>query len=321
MQSSNSHAIYDRVTALVLETLESGVERWQKPWMVSRPMNAVTRRTYRGINVITLALTASARGFTSPGWVTYRAAIASGGHVKKGERGTTIVWWERVTANYVENTAATLEEPSDSVQRARWLTRTHTVFNLDQCGELEWLRAESHDRPPLEDPSAVWERIVAASGTRVKNDSDAAFYCPATDTIHMPAVQHFTSADAYSATLGHELIHSTGAPTRLNRTLSTRFGEEEYAAEELVAELGAAFLCGRLEIAQISQAAAYIKSWIRVLRNDARAIFTAARLAAQAADYLSPPEPEEATSENAEYSSRAIPSKALRDCCIRSSDF
>jgi antirestriction protein ArdC len=288
MQPSNSRTIYDRVTALVLEALESGVETWRQPWLNPSPVNAVTGRRYHGINVLTLALTASARGFTSPGWLTFRTATASGGHVKKGERGTTIAWWERCAAKPANDVLANSDEPSDPPQRSWWLTRTYTVFNLDQCAGLEALRVESRERRPHEDPSAVWERIVAVSGACVKHDSNAAFYCPATDTIHIPAVQQFISADTYSATLAHELIHSSGIPTRLNRTMSGHFGEHDYAIEELVAELGAAFLCGRLGIDHISQAASYIDCWIRVLRSDNRAIFTAARLANQAAGFLFP---------------------------------
>lgn len=288
MQPSNQHAIYDQVTSLVLEALESGVERWQQPWAAVTPVNAVTRRPYRGINVIVMALTATARGFTSPGWLTYRAARAAGGHVKKGERGTTIVWWERRTATESDARPILMAEQRAPAQRSWWLTRTYTVFNLDQCAGLESLEVESAQHAHFEDPSADWVRIVAASGARVEHDSNAAYFCPATDTIHLPSIQQFASADAYSATLAHELIHATGTATRLNRQLGGRFGEQDYAVEELVAELGATMLCARVGIDHISHAAAYIDSWIRVLRNDSRAIFTAARLAAQAADFLSP---------------------------------
>jgi antirestriction protein ArdC len=287
MQTTKHHAIYDQVTSLVLEALESGVERWQQPWVTRTPVNAVTRRPYRGINTVVLALTAAKRGFSSSGWVTYRASIAAGGHVKRGERGTTIVWWERRTETQSDERATRPDAAQEIVSRSWWLTRTFTLFNLDQCQGLDALRGESRQRADFEDPSAEWKRVVTASGARLLHDSSAAYFSPVTDTIHMPAIGQFTSTDAYSATLAHELIHSTGTPNRLNRQLLGRFGDHEYAIEELVAELGAAFLCGRFGINHISRAASYIDSWMRVLRTDNRAIFTAARFATQAADYLS----------------------------------
>jgi antirestriction protein ArdC len=299
MQSTKQQTLYDQITDRVLNALESGVERWQQPWTTRAPINAVTERPYRGINILLLALTAAERNYVSSGWVTYRAAAAAGGHVRRGERATTIAWWERRTARIEENTIDPLES-SEPEARSRWLTRSYAVFNLDQCDGLESLRMRSIAHEEGFERIAECQRAVSSSGARIEHGAGAAYYCPATDTISLPEAEHFTSSEAYYATLFHELTHWSGAPSRLNRQITGRFGDAAYAFEELVAELGAAFLCGRFAIDHVSQAAAYVQSWIRVLRNDNRAIVTAARLATQAADYLSPPAPEETARERAE---------------------
>jgi antirestriction protein ArdC len=285
MQLTKQQSIYDQITGRVLNALESGVERWQRPWTTRAPVNAVTKQPYRGINNLLLALTAAERNYVSPGWLTYRAAVAAGGHVRRGERATTIVWWGRRTMRAEDSTTES-NESHEPESRSRWLTRSYAVFNLDQCDGLESLQAHSRGHDEAFETIAECQRVVSSTGARIEHGAHAAYYCPATDTISLPAVRSFTSSAAYYATLFHELTHWSGAPSRLNRQLTGRFGDAAYAAEELVAELGAAFLCGRCEIDHVSQAAAYLQSWIRVLRNDNRAILTAARLATQATDLL-----------------------------------
>jgi antirestriction protein ArdC len=299
MRPSNRKPIYDEITDRVLKALERGVEGWQKPWRSCAPENAIAKRPYRGINVLLLNIAASERGYASHRWISYRAATAAGGHVRRGERATTIVWWERRAISSSGQHTNESDDASAPEPRSAWLTRTHSVFNLDQCEGLDSLREESTHTAESREPIAGCERIVAQSRARICVGGSSASYCPATDTICIPSPKQFTSADAYYATLFHELTHWTGTPNRLNRQLRGRFGDHEYAMEELVAELGAAFVCARFDINHISQAASYIDSWMRVLRSDNRAIFTASRLAAQAAEFLCPAEAEGSMHEDA----------------------
>jgi len=286
MQPTKRPSIYDEITSRVLQKLESGVESWQRPWRTIGPVNALTNRAYRGINILLLGIAASERGYASNGWVAFRAAAAAGGHVTRGERATTIVWWERRVVTSSEKDISEIADAAMCESRSSWLTRTYSVFNLDQCEGLASLREQSTRKIAHHELVGACERIVVASGARIRAGGASASYCPATDTISLPALQQFSSADSYYATLFHELTHWTGAPDRLNRKRSVRFGSDAYAFEELVAELGAAFLCGRCAIPHVTRAAAYLDGWLRVLRSDSRAIVAAARLASASSDYL-----------------------------------
>lgn len=279
--------IYQQVTDKIIAGLENAI-RWQKPWTsafgngkLSRPINAITRRPYSGINVALLWST----GSDCQEWATYKAWQAAGAQVRKGEKGTTVVFWKRYEIE------AEGDQQDDDEQAYRLVARAYTVFSAAQVDG--WSKAPIA-QPAGFDPVAEAEKFVAATGAIIHHGGDRACYIPALDLIKMPERSAFVGSDtsspaeAYYGTLLHELTHWTGHGTRCARDFSGRFGDSAYAAEELVAELGAAFLCADLGIASDPRAdhAAYLASWLKVLRQDKRAIFTAASKAEQACRYL-----------------------------------
>lgn len=288
MRQTSANSIYEQVTARIVSALENGVIPWQKPWRaVDGPVNAVSKREYRGINVLILNLTAIERGYASTGWITYSAAREHGGHVRQGEKATSVVWWDkrpkhRHDLDRDDTRTQFAPDPSDYV----FFARTCSVFCLDQCDGLELLRRDLAGVQAACEPLPACQRVIAESGVHVRHGGSEAFYSPLTDSITLPAADHFKSLDGYYATAFHELMHATGAPHRLHRDFGKRFGDDQYAIEELVAELGAAFLSSMCGIEHLTQAASYIESWLSVLKQDTRAIFTAARSATVAADYL-----------------------------------
>lgn len=273
--------VYQEVTDRIIAELEAGTVPWVKPWAAAgnaMPHNALSGRAYNGVNVLLCWATQMHKGYTSNGWLTYKQAGALGGHVRKGEKGTAIVFWKfnkRTERN---------EDGTDKVVTIP-MARVYTVFNVEQCEGLtlparEMVELSEHERHEHA------EQLMSASGVAIRHGGDRAFYTPSHDYVQLPELGTFAEAAGYYATAMHELTHSTGHKSRCDRDLSGRFGTESYAAEELVAELGAAFLCAELGIAGDLRHAGYIDSWLRVLKQDKRAIFTAARLATQAADWL-----------------------------------
>ena len=245
------------------------------------PTNACTRRPYRGINVVLLAMEAHAHGYALNRWLTYRQAAALGGQVRKGENGTHVVFWKLRT---VEAKAEAHDEtPSEKVVP---LLRCFTVFNTAQVDGLPSGMAEPPPTVPTWSGDEAAEQLIDASGADIRHGGFKAFYMPANDYIQIPPRATFTSASGYYATTLHELVHWTGHTSRLDRQLRGRFGDEAYAAEELVAELGSAFLCAHCRVDGQLQHAAYIGNWLRVLRSDKRAIFVASTKAQHAADFL-----------------------------------
>jgi len=272
--------LYQEITNTIVAQLEAGTVPWVKPWrdkggMVEAglPYNAVTKRQYNGINVPILWGTGGAKGYAGGGWLTFNQARKAGGMVRKGERGTMIVFAQQVT-----------RENDDGKTRSFPILKSFTVFHVSQCDGLPDDVNAIPETPKVE-PDHVLDWVCRA-GARVEHGGNRAFYTTARDHIQMPMKKDFRDAESYAATLLHEATHWSGGPARLNRTFGKRFGDDAYAAEELVAEIGAAFLCGRLGIRGQLQHADYIASWLKVLRNDKRAIFTAASAASKAADYL-----------------------------------
>lgn len=268
-------SMYTRITHEIIADLERGVPPWAKPWTGSAdpiPHNAATGRRYRGINHLLLGMRCYALGYRTNGWLTYRQARHLGGHVRRGEHGTTVVYYQPV-------------EQTDEEERKRAVIRAFTVFNLDQTAGLEALAPEDSAEIPWE-PHAQAERVITQSGADIRHQGGKAFYAPSRDCIVMPTKSAFETADGYYATVLHELSHWTGHPGRLDRSLTGRFGSEAYAVEELIAELSAAFLCAHCRIPGRLQHSSYIASWLKVLGNDHRAIFTAASHAQKSADYL-----------------------------------
>lgn len=281
--------VYTRITGQIVAELEKGVRPWMKPWdaahvagPVSRPLRA-NGKAYGGINIVMLWASAMEQGFTAPIWMTFKQAKELGAHVKKGEKGTLVVYASTITREEAgeEGEAQTREIP---------FMKGYTVFNVEQ---IEGLPAHYHAKtePRLNDQQRIEnaESFFAALGADIRHGGNAAYFNPTDDFVQMPPFESFTSAEAYYATRGHEMTHWTRHPSRLDRDFGRkRFGDAGYAMEELVAELGAAFLCADLELTpQIrDDHAPYIAGWLQVLKHDKRAIFTAASHAQKAVDFL-----------------------------------
>ncbi|HQC98760.1 MAG TPA: zincin-like metallopeptidase domain-containing protein [Aquabacterium sp.] len=275
--------LYQSVTDQIVAALEVGTAPWIRPWTGADdvPANATTQRPYRGINVLLLNLHAQARGFSHNRWLTFQQALAVGAHVRKGEHGVPIVFFKmhEVDASDVQH------KPAD-VRKVIPLLRSFTVFNVDQVDGLP------PKLMPVPTPTAIWdaldaaEQLIDATGADVRHGGSRAFYAPTHDLIQLPPRTAFASPSDYYGTAVHELTHWTGHPSRCNRSLGMRHGIDAYAFEELVAEMGAAFLCSHLKLPGRLQHDSYIASWLAALRNDKRLIFVAASQAQKAADYL-----------------------------------
>lgn len=279
----NSEAsVYETVTKSIIEELKRGVVPWVRPWKTgasSIPRNALSQRPYRGINILLLWAAASAKGYASPVWLTFRQAQQLGGTVRKGEHGTEIVYVSQAQKTDTNETDA------ETHTVVRFL-RFHSVFNTEQTIGIPESCRGIGEPIPLDER---WERVeafITEIGATIRHGGDGAYYVLTEDVIVLPQRVDFESLGHYFATSLHEHIHFTGHPKRLHRDLAGRFGSRAYAAEELVAELGAAFLAAHLEIAGALRHASYIASWLELLENDRKAIFTAASAATKAADFL-----------------------------------
>jgi len=280
--------LYDEVTARIVGELEAGRFPWVQPWGRAGgtgpglPRNALTGRTYSGVNVLILWGAVIAHGFPTQSWLTFRQAREAGGCVRKGERGATVVYADRFTPEAEKERA---QRDGDEARAVPFLKR-FTVFNVAQC---EGLRAGlAADPAPLPEREIVpvAEEVIAASGVEFRIGGDRAFYAPDPDFVAVPPQPAFFEQINYYRTCLHELTHATGHPKRLGRDLKNAFGSKDYAREELVAEMGSAFLCAALGIVPTVRHADYIGSWLEVLREDNRAIFRAASAATKAADWL-----------------------------------
>lgn len=271
--------IYTRVTRHIVEALERQQLRGL-PWHHAGglPANAVTDRPYRGINVLVLWAAAAVTGYGSPHWGTFRQWQSLGRSVRRGEKATAVVFWKTLATGRDSD-----EEPEEEKDRVRFVARGYPVFNADQ---LDGPGAETTSGPG--DHFAAAEHLVAALRPDLRHGGDTAYYDPSGDYIQMPNPDSYADRSGYYSTLAHELTHWTGATTRLGRDLSGRFGSAAYAMEELVAELGSAFLCALvgLEAEPRPDHARYVGSWLEVFRRDTRAVFTAAAKAQAAADWM-----------------------------------
>lgn len=273
---------YLEVTDRIIESLKNGVIPWERPWASGAPRNAESGRRYRGINRLMLELTALQRGFESTGWLTYNAARRLGGHVRRGETGTMVIFYERRPKRPVDNPSWDLETDDEYA----FFARHHFVFSLDQVEGLDGLRSYHAGLFAAPDPCARADQIIERSGAQIVHAGDVAAYSPDEDRIYLPPRSVFTSTAGFYSTSMHELTHWSGHPSRLNRSFEGRFGQPEYAAEELIAELGSAFLCTEAGLETVSQSASYIDGWLKLFEGDCRAIFTAAREAQIATDFL-----------------------------------
>ncbi len=275
--------LYSEVTARILAELERGAAPWIKPWSATAgqnvPQNAVTNRPYSGCNVILLWLTRG-RGWATPRFVTFKQAQEAGGSVRKGEHGTRVYFVKQLRVQ------GEGEEPE--AERLIPMLREYTVFNVAQCDGLpERIVAGKPQRlrnPDTRDELA--DQFLGTIGADIREGHGEAYYAPGHDFISLPAFAAFKGADHFYNVAFHELTHWTRHKARLDRDLKGRFGERAYAAEELIAELGSAFLAAEFGFDGDVRHAGYIETWIGLLRSDKRAFFTAASKAQAAADYL-----------------------------------
>ena len=271
--------IYETTTRAIIEEMERGAVPWVRPWKTDRrntgsvmPGNAITGRSYSGINVPILWASADSNGYPSHAWMTFKQAQDHGAHVRKGERGTHVVFTKPLV----------FKGEDDEIEK-RSMLREYTVFNVAQ---IEDFTATETPLPPEPERHAAVEVFITATKADIRHGGDKACFIPAIDLVNLPPASSFKSIEPYYATVLHELGHWSGHKPRLDRDLSARFGTRAYAAEEMVAEFTAAFLCAHLGITGELRHAGYIDNWLDLLRHDDRAIFTAASKASQAADYL-----------------------------------
>lgn len=276
--------LYETITNDIIVELEKGVAPWVKPWedgggMPLMPYNAASGHRYRGVNVLLLWRASHMKGYRHPAWVGYHQAHELGGYVKKGEKATVVVYASTFIPRDERN------KPEEEQKRVPFL-KQRDVFNVEQTANLPDHLTRSPEPKPLPEAIDAVDGFLRTIGANVLHGGNRAAYSPHFDLITLPEPEKFRSAPDYYATSLHEHTHWTGHKSRLNRDFSGRFGDESYAAEELVAELGAAYLSATLSIPGKLQHAEYIGNWITLLRHDARAIFTAASRATDAANFL-----------------------------------
>jgi antirestriction protein ArdC len=282
--------VYQRITDRIVAELEQGVRPWLKPWNAEHAAGRITRPLrangipYQGINTVMLWSAAVASGYAAPIWMTFKQAQELGAHVRKGEKGQLVVYADRIRRTERD------EETGDEQEREIPFMKGYTVFNVEQ---IEGLPAHFYaPAAPRLDPVQRIEHaeaFFAATGADIRHGGNQAYYAVTHDYVQMPPFETFRDAESYYATLAHECTHWTRHPSRLERDFGRkRWGDEGYAMEELVAELGSAFISADLDLSLEPRAdhAAYIGNWLKVLKDDKRAIFTAASHAQRAADYL-----------------------------------
>jgi antirestriction protein ArdC len=281
--------LYTRVTNAIVADLERGVRPWLKPWNAEHAAGRITRplraggQPYKGINVLMLWASAMEQNFSAPIWMTFNQAKELKASVRKDSKGTLVVYADRIT----KTEAA---ENGEETGRDIYFMKGYIVFNVEQ---IEGLPPHFYaTAAPQTDPVARIEaadRFFANTGADIRHGGNQAYYAPERDYVQMPPFVSFKDAESYSSTLAHEMTHWSKHPTRLNRDFGRKkFGDEGYAREELVAEIGAAFLCCDLGITPETRDdhAAYLGHWLKVLKEDKRAIFQAAAHAQRAVDFL-----------------------------------
>ena len=276
--------IYSQVTEQIIADLEAGTVPWEQPWNggFSLPRNGSTQNFYSGINILILWMRQKKACFSSSQWLTFNQAKTLGGSVKKGEKATRILFYSPLKIEE-KNDAGNVEEKTIS------MLKVHSVFNLTQIEGLESLIEIERGTAQRSEPEICIEaeKVLQNSGAKVSFDGGPmAFYDIASDSIHMPEKTMFKDQLGFYGTLLHELTHWTGAETRLNRKLESTKVKSQYAAEELVAELGSSFLCAHVGLKYTTQHASYINEWLKVLREDKGAIFRAASQARVATEFL-----------------------------------
>jgi antirestriction protein ArdC len=293
MPAPHKFDVHQEITNRIVNALETAPD-FRLPWIrdkggsMQRPANVASRNPYNGVNILSLWLSALASDYPSNVWGSYRQWQLSGAQVRKGEKASLVVFYKTVDVEQTNEQTGQPEQGERMFARASW------VFNAAQVeGFTPEPTAELPDQP-IFDPIERAEAFAKATGAVIDEHGDMACFIPGPDKIVMPERRRFTGsetttpAEAFYSTLCHELVHWSGAKPRLDRDLQGRFGSESYAMEELVAELGAAFLCSDLGITPEPREdhACYIANWLKVLKNDKKAVFTAASKASEAANWL-----------------------------------
>jgi antirestriction protein ArdC len=290
MQTTEKQDIYARITNQIVSQLEKGVRPWVRPWNAEHAAGRITRplrhngRPYSGINVLSLWASAMAQNFAAPVWMTFKQAMELDAHIRKGEKGSLVVYADSITRKETD------EKTGDEIEREIPFLKGYIAFNVEQIEGLpEIFYAKA---APTRDPVARIEHaenFFGSMGATIRHGGNQAYYAQELDYVQMPLFEAFRDAESYYSTLAHELTHWTKHPQRLDRDFGRKsWGDEGYSREELVAELGSAFLCADFELHQEPREdnAAYIATWLEVLKNDNRAIFAVAAHAQRAADYL-----------------------------------
>jgi len=272
-------SVYQEVTDRIIKELETGVIPWVKPWRAdsSADKNLISKENYKGINRLLLGMSSMSNGFNSPVWATYQQWQSKGVQVKKGEKGTQIVFFKPVKTE-------TVNDQGETETGGYNVLKSYFVFNASQT-DIEVIPSAETDTTPF-NPIPECEARIVKTGAIINHGGDSAFYHRESDKIQLPNKNTFLSEAHYYATAFHELTHWAGAAHRLDRVKGKRFGDPAYAFEELVAEIGAAYLCADHKIQGELCHAAYIESWLKALRDDNRAIFKAAALAQKASEYI-----------------------------------
>ena len=289
MQNTERQDVYTRITGKIISSLEQGVRPWIKPWSADNAAGRIVRplrhngQPYSGINILMLWGAAVEFGFTAPLWMTFKQAAELNAHVKKGEKGSLVVYANKITKTEDDG-------KGNEVERDIPFMKGYTVFNVEQIEglpEIYYTKPEPKRTGPARIEHA--EAFFTNTGADIRIRGNRAYYANEPDYIAMPPIESFTEAETYYATLAHETTHWTRHASRLERDFNRKsWGDEGYAREELVAELGSAFLCCDLELTpeMRDDHASYIASWLEVLKNDKRAIFQAASYAQRAVDFL-----------------------------------
>jgi antirestriction protein ArdC len=280
-QGGPTFDIYQQVTAQIIEAMETSQGQGRRLWdaQPSLPLNLATHKPYSGINVLMLWSAGLSHGYTSPYWLTYKQASDMGGQVRKGEHSELCIFykpWESQETN---------TETGETETKTGAVLKSFRVFNLDQ---IDGIKSPATEARPAFEVLADAEALLQRTPAPIREGGPSACYIPSRDEIHMPSRDTFISPESFYSVAYHEATHASGHKSRLDRNLSGRFGDEAYAMEELVAELGAAFLCAEVGILPQTRAdhAHYLANWVRALKSDKKAIFTAAAAASKAAAFI-----------------------------------
>jgi antirestriction protein ArdC len=273
---SKQKNIYEIINERIFVLLEKGEIPWQKPWICGEPVNFITKRPYRGINPFILI----SSGFSYPYWVSFKQAKGKGGRIKKGEKGFPVVFWKWIEMD---------DQNAESGKRNVPFLRYYTVFNLEQTEGIKIPELQQRNFQPIAEAERIIHHMPRAPV--IEHKQPQAYYLPSQDLVNMPNSNLFRSDEEYYSTLFHELTHSTGHASRLHRVELSKINmlkSHDYSKEELVAEMGSAFLCGRCGITPkvIENQAAYIQGWLKQLQNNRKWLIYAAAKAQKAADYI-----------------------------------